>query len=90
MTSIQILSSEVASSLLCSCMQLLARADHLVGVKGRMPPLQGYLAHKNPPPYDPTVALFLGTYRDPRGVGVSYERDTPVYACTPYMPGKHA
>ena len=30
-----------------------------------------------PPPQDPTVALFLGTYGDPRGVGVSYQRDTP-------------
>jgi len=40
--------------------------------------VQGYLAHKKHPPYDPTVALFLGTYRDPMGVGVSYERGTPV------------
>ena len=28
----------------------------------------------------PTIALRLGTYGDPRGVGVSYERGTPV-AC---------
>ena len=28
-------------------------------------------------PEDPTVALCLGTYGDPRGVGVSYERGTP-------------
>ena len=42
-------------------------------------PIQGYLAHKNPTPsYDPTVALCLGTYGGPMGVGVSYERGTPV------------
>ena len=41
--------------------------------------LQGYLAHKNsPPPQGLTVALRLGTYGDPREVGVSYERGTPV------------
>ena len=27
---------------------------------------------------DPDVAPCLGTYGDPRGVGVSYERGTPV------------
>ena len=27
---------------------------------------------------DPTVALCLGTYGVPKGVGVSYERETPV------------
>jgi len=27
---------------------------------------------------DPTVRLCLGTYGDPMGVGVSYERGTPV------------
>ena len=32
----------------------------------------------NIPPQDPTVALCLGTYGSPRGVGVSYERGTPV------------
>ena len=30
------------------------------------------------PPSDPTVGLCLGTYGDRRGVGVSYERGTPV------------
>ena len=41
--------------------------------------VQGYLAHKNPPPpQNPTVALYLGTYGGPRGVGVSYERGTHV------------
>ena len=41
--------------------------------------LQGYVAQKNPPPpKDPTVSLCLGTYGDPRGVGVSREGDTPV------------
>ena len=29
-------------------------------------------------PYDPTVGLCLGPYGVPRGVGVSYERGTPV------------
>ena len=43
--------------------------------------VQKYLANKNPPPPQvPTVALCLGTYGDPRGVGVSYERGTPVQA----------
>ena len=32
-----------------------------------------------PPPQDPTVALCPGTCGDPRGVGVSYERGTPVF-----------
>jgi len=42
--------------------------------------VQGLLAHKTPPPpLDPTVALCLGTYGDPMGVGVSYERGTPVH-----------
>jgi hypothetical protein len=31
-----------------------------------------------PHPQEPTVALFLGTYGDPRGVGISCERGTPV------------
>ena len=31
-----------------------------------------------PPPWDPAVALCPGTYGDPRGVGVSYKRSTPV------------
>ena len=31
-----------------------------------------------PPSYDPTVALCIGTYVHPRGVGVSYERGAPV------------
>ena len=39
---------------------------------------QVYLAHKNPSPIHPTVALCLGTYGDPWGVGASYERGTPV------------
>ena len=29
-----------------------------------------------PPPWDATVALCLGTYGDPRGLGVSYQRGT--------------
>ena len=32
-----------------------------------------------PPSWDPTGALCLGTYGDPRGVAVSYERGTPVH-----------
>ena len=37
--------------------------------------MQGYLAHKK---QDPTVALCVGTYGGPMGVGVSYERGTPL------------
>ena len=33
-----------------------------------------------PPPWDPTVAL---SYGDPRGVGVSYQRSTPVKELRP-------
>jgi hypothetical protein len=33
---------------------------------------------RNTPSEDPTVALFLRIYGEPRGVGVSYERGTPV------------
>ena len=33
---------------------------------------------ENAPPYDPTVALGLQTYGGPMGLGVSYERGTPV------------
>jgi hypothetical protein len=40
--------------------------------------LQGYLAHKKQPPVGPFIALCLGTYGDPRRVGVFYERCTPV------------
>jgi len=37
--------------------------------------LHGDLAHKKPRPRkNKTVALCIGTYRDPKGVGVSYER----------------
>ena len=44
-----------------------------------MSDVQGYLAQKTPTPQQvPTVALFLGTYGDPGGVGVSYKRSTPV------------
>ena len=35
---------------------------------------------RTPPPQDPTVALCLGTCGDPRGLGVSYERGTPVHS----------
>ena len=41
-------------------------------------PPQGCQAGETPTPSDPTVAPCLGTYGDPRGVGVSYERGTPV------------
>ena len=56
-------------------------------VNGRAPghALQGYLAHKKQsPPYDPAVGLCLGTYGDPRRVGVSYERGTPVKGAGAY------
>ena len=47
-----------------------------------MPNIQGFLAPKKPPPpYDSTVALCLGTYGDPRGVGGCYERVTPEAQC---------
>ena len=36
------------------------------------------LITKTPPPEDPTVALCRGTYGGPMGVGVSYQRGTPV------------
>ena len=36
------------------------------------------LIKKTLPPQEPTGALCLGTYGDPREVGVSYERGTPV------------
>ena len=32
---------------------------------------------RTPTQWDPEVALCLGTYGDPMGVGVSYERGTP-------------
>jgi len=45
--------------------------------------LEGYLAHKTPPPpQDTTVALCLGTFGDPRGVGVSHEQKLPLYRGT--------
>jgi len=37
--------------------------------------LQGYLVHKKAPP---PSTLCLGSYGGPRGLGVSYERGTPV------------
>ena len=33
---------------------------------------------RNTPPEDPIVVLCIGTHRDPGGVGISYERSTPV------------
>jgi len=44
--------------------------------------IQGYLAHTNPLPVGPySSPMPRGTYMygDPRGVGVSYERGTPVH-----------
>ena len=38
----------------------------------------GTLLLRNSPTQDPTVELYLGSYGGPRGVGVSYERGTPV------------
>jgi len=41
--------------------------------------LQGYFAHKKHPPLRLYSSLIcLGTDSDPRGVGVSYKRGTPV------------
>ena len=45
---------------------------------GRRVSPRGYLDHNPPPSQDPTVALFLGAYGDPLGVGVFNEQDTPV------------
>jgi len=44
-------------------------------------------SYETPPPYDPTVALCLGTFGDPRGVGVSDERGTPLTVSLPRMQG---
>ena len=38
--------------------------------------VEGYLAHKNPPP--PGLYLCLGPYGGPRGWAISHERGTPV------------
>ena len=55
---------------------------------GAMFSLQGYLAHKTPPPpKDPTGGLCPGTYGDPRGVGVSYERGTPLLIVEEFVCG---
>ena len=49
-------------------------------VGGSCRPVQGYLAQENKKPsYDPTAGLYLGSYGGPRGVGVSYERGSPVH-----------
>ena len=53
--------------------------------------LQGHLAHKNPPPpQGPGSRASLGTYGDPMGVGVSYERGTPVLLSIQVLGGSHA
>ena len=56
---------------------------NLVKISLHHPQLQSYIYGdtsliRTIPFVDPTVALSLGTYGDPRGVGVSYERGTPV------------
>ena len=61
----------------CNCADLQAR------ISGNPQPakrtlVQGNLAHEKQKTEDSTVALCLGTYGDPIGVGVSYERGTPV------------
>jgi len=54
-------------------------AAKIVPSANAIPGVQGYLAHENTSPRkEPTVALRLGTYGVPMGVGVSYERGTPV------------
>ena len=65
--------------------------DHQLGELGffPIPQLTGLTHHRQtvqlestwirtPPPLDHTAALRLGTYGDPRGVGVSCERGTPL------------
>ena len=49
-----------------------------MGQHGLFPSYRGTSLIRNAPPKDITVALCIGTYGDPRGVGVSYERSTPV------------
>ena len=42
--------------------------------------VQGYLAHKKHPPVGPfSSPMPLGPYGDPMGVGVAFERGTPVH-----------
>ena len=51
---------------------------------GRGSPAQGYLAQKQPPPpLVTTEGLCLGPHGDPRGVGVSHERDTTLMSEIP-------
>ena len=59
----------------------LKRHHHRMGGRGKRTsrPLQGHLAHKTPPPplgppWEPRHGPTVGSY----GVGVSYERGTPV------------
>ena len=55
----------------------------LLNSSGRHNPTGLPRSQETPPPEDPTVALCLGTYGDPLGVGVSYERSTPAGCGTP-------
>ena len=52
----------------------------------KVPLYRGTLLIKNADSSDPAVAMFLGTYGDARGVGVSYERGTPACACPRFLP----
>ena len=49
----------------------------LLSTRKKRTPAGVFRSKTTPPPWDPTVALCLGAYGDPRGAGVSYERGTP-------------
>ena len=57
-----------------------ARAHNLMDMRDLKgsPPIQGYLAHQNPPHRRALQEDYLGSYSDPFGVGVFHERGAPV------------
>ena len=57
----------------------MLRTPALLSVASLRSSYRGTSLIRNTPTWDPTVALCLGTYGDPRGVGVSYERGTLVH-----------
>ena len=52
--------------------------DKWTALSGPISPRFGELGPRRLEKTDSTVALRLGTYGDPRGVGVAYERGTPL------------
>ena len=65
----------------CPCQAFPLRGAPFSGGAGRVPPPYRGVprSQETASPNDPTLALCLGTYGDPRGVGVSYERGTPIH-----------